>query len=312
MRIVFMGTPDFAVPTLEALIAGGHEVVSVYTKPDEERGRGKQVSFSPVKTCALRYGIPVMQPKSLKWASRVEELKAFRPDVIVVVAYGLILRKSVLDIPKYGCINVHASLLPKYRGAAPIQWAVLNGEEKSGITIMQMDEGLDTGDILKQVEIVLDPKETAESLFEKLSVLGGPALLEVLREAESGELKPVPQGESTTPYASMLQKEMGELDFSLSAAELERRIRGLYSWPSAYTYLDGKLLKILSADVVERTYDALPGTVAESDADSFVIAAGDGGLRVLRVQLEGKKAMNTDAFLRGHALKTGTRLGRTA
>lgn len=305
MRIVFMGTPDFAVPTLKALIESRHEVVAVYTKPDEIRGRGNRVSFSPVKETALQYGIPVVQPKSLKWASRVAELAAFAPDVIVVVAYGLILRKNVLELPKYGCINVHASLLPKYRGAAPIQWTVLNGERETGVTIMQMNEGLDTGDILETVTVPVAEKETAGSLFDKLSVLGGAPLLNVLDQAEKGTLHPVKQGDSPTEYASMLTKETGLIDFSLDAVTLERRVRGLYPWPSAYTYRNGKLLKILSADVVALSGGFRPGTVATVTKKDFTIATGEGGLKVTKVQPEGKRPMDTDAYLRGNPVLPG-------
>lgn len=310
MRIVFMGTPDFAVPTLKALIESRHDVVAVYTKPDEIRGRDQKPSYSPVKKCALSYGIPVVQPKSLKWASRVEELSSFSPDVIVVAAYGLILRKNVLELPKYGCINVHASLLPKYRGAAPIQWTVLNGEKETGITVMQMDEGLDTGDILKTVRIPVDPKETAGSLFDKLSLLGGEALLQVLDEAERGDLHPVPQGESTTEYAKMLTKEMGRLDFSNAAVVLERQIRGFSPWPSAYSDLNGRLVKILAAEVISEQFDDEPGTIVRIDKDSFTVSTGEGGLLVTGIQLEGKKAMDTASFLRGNVLTVGTVLGK--
>ncbi|MBR3036637.1 MAG: methionyl-tRNA formyltransferase, partial [Lachnospiraceae bacterium] len=217
MRIVFMGTPDFSVPTLDALVHSRHEVVGVYTQPDREQGRGKKIVFSPVKTYALSAGIPVFQPKNLRKQETVDALRALSPDVIVVVAYGVILRQNVLTLPVYGCINVHASLLPKYRGAAPIQWAILDGEKKTGVTIMQMDEGLDTGNIMKQVECPIDPKETGESLFEKLSQLGGPALLTVLDEVEDGTVVSVPQGDSPTAYAKMLEKSMGALDLSEDA-----------------------------------------------------------------------------------------------
>lgn len=309
MKIIFMGTPDFAVPTLEALISAGHEITAVYTKPDEEQGRGKKIRFSPVKEAALSHNIPVYQPKSLKKAEQVEILRNIEADVIIVVAYGLILRKNVLEMKKYGCINVHASLLPSYRGAAPIQWAVINGEEKSGVTIMQMNEGLDTGDILSVREIPLDSKETGDSLFEKLSRLGGPLLLETLEKLEKGEITPVPQGETDTMYAKMLTKEMGNLSFTEDAVTLERLIRGLNSWPSAYTRLDGKLLKIWEAEVVKGKENVAPGTVVEVTKRDFTIQCGSGALKVLSLQPEGKKRMDTDAFLRGNAVTEGTVLG---
>ncbi len=311
MRIVFMGTPDFAVPTLEALIKSRHEVAAVYTQPDREQGRGKKVVFSPVKECALRHGIPVRQPKGLKKPETVERLRSYEPDVIVVVAYGVILRPPVLASAKYGCINVHASLLPKYRGAAPIQWAILNGEEETGVTIMQMDEGLDTGDILAQKKIAIAGDETGESLFEKLSHLGGPLLLQVLDQAEAGTLCPVKQGDSPTMYAKMLEKEMGEIDFRKSAVEIERWIRGLNSWPSAYTFLNGKMLKIWKAEVTDAgSAHSAPGTVFSADKKSFTVACGDGALRILELQSAGKPRMFSDAFLRGNRIDPGTVLGR--
>ena len=218
MKIIFMGTPDFAVPVLRTLYESRHEVVAVYTKPDEERGRGKKVSFSPVKEYALESGIPVYQPEKLRAKETVEVLKKIEADLIVVAAYGKILKKNVLEMKRFGCINVHASLLPSYRGAAPIQWAVINGEKKSGVTIMQMDEGLDTGDILNMREIELDPKETSGSLFEKLSAIGGPLLLETLDALEAGRLQPRKQGETDTAYALMLDKSMGEIDYGRTAS----------------------------------------------------------------------------------------------
>ena len=303
-----MGTPDFAVPTLEALIHSRHEVAAVYTQPDREQGRGKKISYSPVKTCALEHGIPVLQPKGLRKPETVEKLKSFEPDVIVVVAYGVILRTPVLEAAKYGCINVHASLLPKYRGAAPIQWAILNGEKETGVTIMQMDEGLDTGDILAVSRLPIEPDETGASLFDKLSLLGGPLLLSVLDEAEKGNLHPVKQGESPTAYARMLDKEMGLLDFTQDAEVLERWIRGLNSWPGTYSYLNGKLLKIWKAEVLplpEGKDGAEAGTVIAADKKSFTIACGRGALRILELQPSGKPKMAADAFLRGNHIECG-------
>ena len=313
MRIVFMGTPDFAVPTLESLIGSRHEVVAVYTQPDKEQGRGKKIVFSPVKECALKHGIPVFQPKGLRKQERVEELRSLKPDVIVVVAYGVILRSPVLQSAKYGCLNVHASLLPKYRGAAPIQWAILEGEKETGVTIMQMDEGLDTGDVLKKTVIPIAEDETGASLFEKLSALGGPLLLEVLEDAEKGSLKPKKQGESPTMYARMLDKELGLLDFSWDAEKLGRYVRGLNSWPSAYCYLQGKMLKIWKAEVLSdagNDPEAAPGTIVSVDKRSFTVACGKGALRILELQIEGKPRMQTDAFLRGNSITPGMMLER--
>ena len=305
MRIVFMGTPDFSVPTLDALVHSRHEVVGVYTQPDREQGRGKKIVFSPVKTYALSAGIPVFQPKNLRKQETVDALRALSPDVIVVVAYGVILRQNVLTLPVYGCINVHASLLPKYRGAAPIQWAILDGEKKTGVTIMQMDEGLDTGNILKQIECPIDPKETGESLFEKLSQLGGPALLTVLDEVEDGTVVSVPQGDSPTAYAKMLEKSMGALDLSEDAEVLERKIRALYSWPGAFMTRNGKMLKIRDAEAVVRRNKEKPGTVIEVTKQDFTVACGHYALKILSVQPEGKKWMDTGAYLRGYPMQTG-------
>ena len=304
MKIIFMGTPDFAVPVLKALIDSRHEVTAVYTKLDQESGRGRKIVFSPVKEAALKAGIPVYQPEKLG-TSAVEEMRSIPADVIVVAAYGKILRPSVLYMKRFGCLNVHASLLPKYRGAAPIQWAVLNGETESGVTIMQMNEGLDTGDILYQERIALSEKETAGSLFEKLSLLGGPAILHVLDQAEAGLLTPAPQGETTTDYARMLVKEDGILDFQKSAEENERFIRGMYPWPSAQAEFRGKSVRIYSAEAVDDDSDALPGTVSNVTKHGFTIRCGEGALNILCLQPEGKKEMSADAFLRGYRVEKG-------
>lgn len=318
MRIVFMGTPDFSVPTLEALYRGGHDIAAVITQPDRPKGRGKSVLMTPVKEKALEYGIPVYQPEKVKTPEFVETLKELAPEVIVVVAFGQILSKDILTLPKYGCVNVHASLLPKYRGAAPIQWAVIDGEKTSGVTTMFMDEGLDTGDILEKREIALDPKETGGSLFDKLSVLGGELILSTLRKLEDGTITREKQGESGTSYAKMLKKSMGEIDWSAGAAVIERLIRGLSPWPSAYTFLGGKTLKLWDADVVSPEEaekirsgfagEAACGTVL-SAADRIFVETGDGILAIGEVQLEGKKRMSADAFLRGYPIEVGTKLG---
>lgn len=310
MRIVFMGTPDFAVPCLEALVQAGHEVIAAVTQTDKPKGRGGQMTFPPVKETALKYNIPVYQPKRARDEEFLQTIRELEPDVGIVVAYGKLLPQALLDIPKHGCINVHASLLPKYRGAAPIQWAVIDGEEKSGVTTMQMDAGLDTGDMLVVREITLDPKETGGSLFDKLSALGAEALLETLEQVQAGTLQPVKQGETTTAYASMLDKKMGLIDFAKSAVEIERLIRGLNPWPSAYTYLDGKTLKIWEADVLEQDVKGTqPGEVLGVQKDCFLIACGAGVLAVKELQLEGKKRMNAGDFLRGYNLEAGKLLG---
>ena len=311
MRVIFMGTPDFAVGTLQALLQSEHEVVAVVTQPDKPKGRGKAMQFTPVKEVAAEAGIPVLQPKKVREEAVVEELRSYHPDVIVVVAFGQLIPKSILEMPKYGCVNVHASLLPKYRGAAPIQWAVIDGEEKSGVTTMQMDEGLDTGDMLLTEEVTLDPEETGGSLFDKLSQVGAQLLLKTLDALENAAVTPQKQpSESTTAYAAMLNKKMGEIDWSQSAVQIERLVRGLNPWPSAYTHLAGKTLKIWKAAVrPSREQKKEPGSVILEDKKHFGIQTGDGVLEILELQLEGKKRMTADAFLRGYQLENGTKLG---
>lgn len=308
MRIIFMGTPDFSVPTLEALVSGGHEVIAAVTQPDKPKGRGKAVLMTPVKEKALELSIPVYQPAKVREPEFVGLLKEMAPDVIVVVAFGQILPKDILELPKYGCVNVHASLLPKYRGAAPIQWAVIDGEPVSGVTTMLMDEGLDTGDMLEVKEIPLDEKETGGSLFDKLSRLGGELILSTLEKLENGTIVRTPQGESGTGYAKMLKKSMGEIDWSMDAVRIERLIRGLNPWPSAYTFLNGKTLKIWSADVIKEPVTGNPGRVRTAK-DSLLVETGDGFLSILELQLEGKKRMDTAAFLRGFSIEDGTVFG---
>ena len=308
MKIVFMGTPDFAVSTLESLVKGGHEVIAAVTQPDKPKGRGKAVQYTPVKEKALEYEIPVYQPVKARDPEFVELLKGMDPDVIVVVAFGQLLPKAILDIPKYGCVNVHASLLPKYRGAAPIQWAVIDGEEVSGVTTMLMDEGLDTGDMLEKAEIVLDEKETGGSLFDKLSALGGELILSTLEKMENGTITRTPQGDSTTSYAKMLKKTMGEIDWHMEAVKIERLIRGLNPWPSAYTSLKGKTVKIWSADVVAGESTGNPGRVTVTK-DKLLVECGENFLSITELQLEGKKRMEVDAFLRGYSVEEGILLG---
>lgn len=305
-----MGTPDFAVPTLEALIGAGHELAAVVTQPDKPKGRGKAVLMTPVKEKALECGIPVYQPKRVREPEFLDVLRKLNPDVIVVVAFGQILPREILTLPPFGCVNVHASLLPKYRGAAPIQWAVIDGETVSGVTTMQMNEGLDTGDILEQEEISLDPEETGGSLFEKLASLGGKMILSTLKGLEDGSIVPRAQGEMTTPYAKMLTKAMGEIDWSMDAASIERLVRGLNPWPSAYTYVDGKTLKIWKARVEAGEAGNEPGQVRVTK-DRLLVETGNGVLSILELQLEGKKRMEAAAFLRGFSIETGRKFGRS-
>lgn len=313
MRIVFMGTPDFAVKTLEEIIKAGHEVAAVVTQPDKPKGRSGALSMSPVKETALKYEIKVYQPVKIRGNDEFyNEMLQISPDVIVVVAFGQILPQRILELPKYGCINVHASLLPAYRGAAPIQWAVIEGLSETGVTTMQMDRGLDTGDIIMQTRIKLDAKETGGSLFDKLSVSGAELLVKTLEAVENKTAVRVKQDDSKSCYAAMLTKESGEIDFTKAAAYIERLIRGLNPWPSAYTHIDGKTLKIWDADVCgipdEYLYTA-PGEIFNITKDSFMIRCKTDALKINELQLEGKKRMPCDAFLRGYKLENGCVLG---
>ncbi len=310
MRIVFMGTPDFAVPALEAIAKGGHQVIAVVTQPDKPKGRGKAVLMTPVKEKALELMIPVCQPVKVREESFISQLKEMNPDAIVVAAFGQILPKTILELPKYGCINIHASLLPKYRGAAPIQWSVIDGEKETGLTTMMMDTGLDTGDMLEKVVIPIEDGETGGSLHDKLSQAGGPLILSTLKKAEEGSLSPVSQGESETCYAKMLSKSLGDIDWNQDACQIERLIRGLNPWPSAYTSLNGKTLKIWQAQVLSDESEGIPGQIVKADKDGFLIQTGNGILKVDSLQLEGKKRMDANAFLRGYPIEEGTRLER--
>lgn len=311
MRIIFMGTPDFSVGTLEALIEAGHEVCLAVTQPDKPKGRGGKWQFTPVKEAALRHGIEVFQPKKVREPECVEVLRRCQADIIVVVAFGQILPKEILQMTPYGCINVHASLLPKYRGAAPIQWAILSGEKVTGVTTMQMDEGLDTGDMLLKAEVPITTQETGESLHDKLAAAGAALCVQTLKELEAGNIRPQKQGESPTPYAKMLTKELGNIDWTRPAVEIERLVRGLNSWPSAYTDWDGQVMKIWAAQVAEEySESACPGTVVRVEKESFLVQTGEGLLRVKELQIPGKKRMETGAFLRGYALSEGTVLNR--
>lgn len=311
IRIVYMGTPDFAVEPLEAIIKAGYEVAAVVTQPDRQKGRGKEVKMTPVKECALRHGIPVFQPVKIKEPEAVAELEKYQADLFVVAAFGQLLSEEILNMPEYGCINIHASLLPAYRGAAPIQWAVLNGEKESGVTIMQMDKGLDTGDMLLKRSVELSPKETGDSLHDKLMRLGAELIVEALPKLEKGELVPEKQKDELSSYAKKLTKAMGQIDWSKDAVSLERWIRGLNSWPSAYTFFGGKTLKIWEAQVTEENgaQKAEPGQVVSVSRESFTVACGQGELQILSLQLEGKKRVSTREFLLGYQVEPGMILG---
>ena len=305
MKIIFMGTPDFAVGTLRSLAEAGHEITLVVSQPDKPKGRGHAMVPTPVKVVAEELGIPVFQPVKIREAKDV--LEKTEADVCVVAAFGQIIPASILHMKKYGCINVHASLLPKYRGAAPIQWAVIDGEKESGVTIMQMDEGLDTGDMLAKVIVPLDEKETGGSLFDKLSEAGGSLCVETLAKLEKGEITPEKQGESPTAYASMLDKKMGNIDWNKSAVVIERLVRGLNPWPSAYTHLDGKTLKIWACDVLPQSASkGESGEILEVTKDAIHVQTGDGILVLREIQLAGKARMDAGAFLRGYKVVPGT------
>ena len=306
-----MGTPEFAVPVLESLINSRHEVVAVVTQPDRPKGRGKNMQFSPVKECALAHNIPVMQPVNVSVPEVIDELRAYEPELIVVVAFGQFVTKKIREMPKYGCINVHASLLPKYRGAGPIQWAVINGEKESGVTTMYMCREIDKGDMLLKDTVTLDPKETGDSLHDKLSMMGGPLLLKTIDQLEDGSAVRIPQCEEESTYAPKLEKTMGNIDWTMDADRIERLVRGLNSWPGTFTKIHGKTVKIWDCDVVrqetftENQAAAKPGTVIVSEKDQLIVKAGNGALSLRMIQPEGKKNMTVDAYLRGYPIAQG-------
>ncbi len=312
MKVVFMGTPDFAVDALQAIIEAGHEVTAVVTQPDKPKGRGKEMQATPVKACALEHHIPVFQPVKVKEPEAVETLRSYEADIFVVVAFGQILSEEILQMPKYGCVNIHASLLPKYRGAGPIQWAIINGEKETGITIQQMDKGVDTGDILFQSVVPIDAKETGESLFEKLAKAGAALIVEALPKIEAGEVTPRKQDETQASHAKMLQKSMSRINWNRKATELDCLIRGMISWPGASSGYHGKTLKIWQQEPVAK--DRLPekvltgtepGTVIAVEKDAIYVQTGEGALKLTEVQLEGKKRMAVKDFLLGYPVQPG-------
>lgn len=310
MKIVYMGTPDFAVPALAALAEAGYEVAGVVTQPDKPKGRSKTLVPTPVKEEALKHGIPVYQPQKVREPEFVETLKEIGPDIIIVAAFGQIIPKEILDMPEFGCINIHASLLPKYRGAAPIQQAVINGDKEAGVTIMKMGIGLDTGDMISQASVPLTEDETGGSLFDRLADLGADLLVKTLPSIfdRTAVYEPQPE-ESPTPYVGMITKQMGLLDFHKDAEELERLIRGMDPWPSAYTFLNGKSLKVWKAAVEQKVSGSEePGTIVNTDKEGIHVACGQDRLVLKEIQLEGKKRMDAAAFLRGYPIETGTML----
>lgn len=310
--IVFMGTPEFAVPTLKALIAAGYPVKAVFTQPDRPVGRGKEIAMPPVKQAALEAGLPVYQPQRLRGdAEALETLRSLAPDCIVVVAYGQILPEEILNLPRYQCLNVHASLLPRYRGAAPIQWSILNGDAETGVTTMLMEKGLDTGPMLLKATTPIGPEETADVLSRRLSEIGAELLMRTLPPWFAGELVPERQDDAAASYAPMLKKEMATLDWSQSAETLHDRVRGLFPWPGTTTTLAGQVVKILAATVGDRSPgDAAPGTVIGLSDAGWEVACGTGTLLVSQVQIPGKKPQAAAEAARGlRILQVGTRLG---
>ncbi|MDN5352253.1 MAG: methionyl-tRNA formyltransferase [Clostridiales bacterium] len=310
MKVIFMGTPDFAVETLKVCI-DYHEVIGVFTQPDKPKGRGKKLAPPAVKVVAEAAGIPVYQPKKVKEAEWVETLKSLEPDVIVVVAYGQLLSKAILDIPKFGCVNVHASLLPRHRGAAPINWAIAEGDAETGVTTMLMDPGLDTGDMLLKTKVTIDSTMTAGELHDILAVKGAELLKETLDKMAAGTLVPEPQDNALSTYAPMLSKDIAEIDWSMPAEKIERRVRGFNPWPVAHTAYEGSAMKVFRAEVIATiggmdSSETAPGTVVAVERDGFVVKTGDGFLKILELQWGSQKRMAADAFLRGHQVVPGT------
>ena len=307
MKSVFMGTPEFAVPSLKALVGAGHEICGVFTQPDKPKNRGMKLQEPPVKEYALSIGLPVFQPAKVRDGEALGILQALNPDLIAVAAYGKILPVDILALPRLGCVNVHSSLLPKYRGAAPINWAILNGEDETGVTIMYMAEGMDTGDILTQAKTPIGLNENAAQLFVRLADIGAGLLVETVAALEAGKVSPVPQDSARASYAPMLSKEQSPLDWTRSARQLHDHVRGLYPWPSALMVLDGIRCKVLQTALAGESGGKTPGTVLQADKKGLRVACGDGqALDILELQPNGKKAMSSPAFLLGHPVSLGT------
>ena len=305
MRVIFMGTPDFAVPTLEALIEK-HEVLAVVTQPDKPKGRGKKMVFPVVKEKALEHNITVYQPQKVKTPEFVEILKEYQPDIMVVVAFGQILSEEILNIPKYGCINVHGSILPQYRGAAPIQWSIINGEEFGGVTTMYMAKGLDSGDMILKAEEKIKPDDTYGSLYDRLSVIGADLLIKTLDLIENGEVKRIPQNDDEATFAPMIKPELEHIDWNGKNTDIVNLIKGLNPQPVAYTMLNDEKLKIWFAETIDGDYNGEPGTIVDVRKRDFVVMTAEGAVAVKEVQAQGGKRMSADAYMRGHAIEKGT------
>lgn len=310
MNVVFMGTPDFAVPTLEMLIEEGHKVSAVVTQPDKPKGRGKKSSMPPVKEVALKHDLPVLQPERIKGdESFFEHIQSLNPDVIVVVAFGQILPESILNIPKYGCINIHGSLLPKYRGAAPIQWSILNEELKTGVTIMYMDKGMDTGDMLLKKEIIIAPTDTYETLHDKMKLVGAEALKEAWPLIVAGGESREKQDNEIATYAPLIQKSMGEINWQERTSHIDAKIRGLNPWPGGYTYYKGEVMKVWKALPSKEVHTAEAGTVLEVSKEGLLVKTLDGSLLIQEIQMPNKKRMPVSEYIKGNTLEVGTLLG---
>lgn len=305
MRVIFMGTPDFAVPTLEALIKK-HEVLAVVTQPDKLKGRGKKMVFPVIKEKALEHNITVYQPQKVKTPEFVEILKEYQPDIMVVVAFGQILSEEILNIPKYGCINVHGSILPQYRGAAPIQWSIINGEEFGGVTTMYMAKGLDSGDMILKAKEKIKPDDTYGSLYDRLSVIGADLLIKTLDLIENGEVKRIPQNDDEATFAPMIKPELEHINWNGKNTDIVNLIKGLNPQPVAYTMLNDEKLKIWFAETIDGDYNGEPGTIVDVRKRDFVVMTAEGAVAVKEVQAQGGKRMSADAYMRGHAIEKGT------
>ncbi|GAA0861079.1 methionyl-tRNA formyltransferase [Paraclostridium tenue] len=309
MKIVFMGTPEFAVPCLQKIIDEGHEVLAVVTQPDKPKGRGKKLAMPPVKELALKYNIDVYQPVKAREEAFVEKLKEINPELIVVVAFGQILPKSILDIPKFGCVNVHASLLPKYRGAAPLNWVIINGEEKTGVTTMYMDVGLDTGDMILKSEIPLDDEITAGELHDKMMIDGANVLKETIDLIAQGKAPREKQNDDETCYSPIMDKTLGNIDWNKSAKDIHNLVRGVNPWPSAYTTYENQTMKIWKTKVVDKNSDKAPGTILKVDKDGIEVNTGNGVIQISEIQMSGKKRMVVSEYIKGNTISTDIILG---
>lgn len=309
MKIVFMGTPEFAVPCLQKIIDEGHELIAVVTQPDKPKGRGKKLAMPPVKELALKYDIPVYQPVKAREESFVDTLKEMNPELIVVVAFGQILPKSILDIPKYGCVNVHASLLPRYRGAAPLNWVIINGEEKTGVTTMYMDEGLDTGDMILKSEIPLNDEITAGELHDKMMIDGAQVLKETIDLIVKDKAPREKQSDENTCYSPIMNKSLGNIDWNKSAKDIHNLVRGINPWPSAYTTYEDQTMKIWKTKVTNRNSDKKPGTILNVDKEGIEVSTGEGIIQIKEIQMSGKKRMIVSEYIKGNTINTEVILG---